>query len=34
MEDEVVQGPDGLAKAGFGHMGDSPAELNVYRLQM
>ena len=29
MDDEVVQMPFGLAKLGFGHMGGSPAEINV-----
>ena len=29
MDDAVVQMPYGLAKAGFGHMGGSPAEIEV-----
>jgi hypothetical protein len=29
MDDEVIQMPYGLAKAGFGHLGGSPAEINV-----
>jgi hypothetical protein len=29
MDDEVVQMSYGLAKAGFGHLGGSPAEINV-----
>jgi hypothetical protein len=33
MDDEVVQMPYGLAKAGFGHMGDSPAEINVLGIK-
>jgi hypothetical protein len=33
MNDEVVQMPYGLRKAGFGHMGDSPAEINVISIE-
>jgi hypothetical protein len=33
MEDEVVQMPYGLRRAGFGHMGDSPAEINVMSIE-
>ncbi len=33
MEDAVVQMPYGLRKAGFGHMGDSPAEIRVVSVQ-
>jgi hypothetical protein len=33
MEDEVVQMPYGPRRAGFGHMGDSPAEINVISIE-
>lgn len=33
MEDEVVQMPHGLARAGFGQMGGSPAEINVISVE-
>ena len=34
MDDEVLSGPYGLAKAaGFGHLGGSPAEINVLSVQ-
>ncbi len=33
MDDEVVQMPYGLRRAGFGHMGDSPAEINVVSIE-
>ena len=29
MDEEVIQRPYGLVKAGFGHMGASPAEIDV-----
>ncbi len=32
MDDEVVQMPYGLRRAGFGHMGGSPAEINVISI--
>jgi hypothetical protein len=33
MDDEVVQMPYGLARAGFGHLGGSPAEINVISVE-
>lgn len=33
MDDEVVQMPYGLRHAGFGHMGDSPAEIDVISVE-
>jgi len=33
MEDQVVQRPYGLAKAGFGHLGGSPAEIVVMSFE-
>ena len=33
MEDEVVQMPYGLRRAGFGHMGGSPAAIHVLSVQ-
>jgi hypothetical protein len=33
MDDEVVQMPYGMARAGFGHMGGSPAEINVISVE-
>jgi len=33
MDDEVVQMPYGLARAGFGHLGGSPAEINVVSVE-
>ncbi|MGA1989935.1 MAG: hypothetical protein ABSH46_02650 [Bryobacteraceae bacterium] len=33
MDDEVVQMPYGLARAGLGHLGDSPAAINVVSVR-
>jgi len=33
MDDEVVQMPYGLARAGFGHVGGSPAQINVISVE-
>jgi hypothetical protein len=33
MDDEVVQRPYGLAKVGFGHLGGSPAEINIISVE-
>jgi hypothetical protein len=33
MDDEVVQMPYGLSKAGFGHIGEAPAEINVISVK-
>jgi hypothetical protein len=33
MDEEVVQMPYGPRRAGFGHMGDAPAELNVIAVE-
>ena len=33
MDDEVVQMPYGLRKAAFGHLGESPAEINVISVE-
>jgi hypothetical protein len=33
MDDEVVQMPYGMARAGFGHMGGTPAEINVISVE-
>jgi hypothetical protein len=33
MDDQVVQMPYGLHRAGFGHMGDAPAEIRVISVE-
>ena len=33
MDDEVVQTPFGLERAGFGHMSGAPAEINVISVE-
>jgi hypothetical protein len=33
IEDEVVQTPHGLSRAGFGHLGGSAAEINVISVE-
>ncbi len=33
MNDEVLETPHGLVRLGFGHMNDSPAEINVISVE-